>query len=66
MRLNQDGSLSSRAADSPGGKLFDRPRGRGCRRQGRPQLRASYEIPAKFAPYYSDWKILNIQFDPSV
>ena len=27
-----------RAADSSGGKLFDRPCGRGCRRQGHPQM----------------------------
>ena len=23
-----------------------------------------FEIPAKFVPYYADWKILNVQFDP--
>jgi colicin import membrane protein len=26
---------------------------------------APFRVPAQFAPYYSDWKTLNVQFDLS-
>jgi colicin import membrane protein len=64
IRLNQDGSLS--AAPSvlrTGSSAIDRAVADAALRAVR--RCAPYRVPAQFAPYYSDWKILNVQFDLS-
>ena len=63
IRLNQDGSLSTEPRVlQAGSSSTDRAVAdaavravRSCRQ---------FEIPAQFAPYYADWKVLNVQFDP--
>ena len=62
IRLNQDGSLSSDPTIIRAGSTsIDRAVADAALRAVR---RCRFEIPAKFGPYYSDWKILNVQFDP--
>lgn len=62
IRLNQDGSLSSDPTIlRAGGTSIDRAVADAALRAVR---RCRFEIPAKFGPYYADWKILNVQFDP--
>ena len=63
IRLNQDGSLSTeprilQAGSSSTDRAVADAAVRAIRRC------RQFEIPAKFVPYYADWKILNVQFDP--
>jgi colicin import membrane protein len=62
VRLNQDGTLSAeprvlQAGSSSTDRAMADAAARAVRRC------APYRVPAQFAPYYSDWKILNVQFD---
>lgn len=64
IRLNQDGSLSSdpsviRAGATATDRAVADAAVRAVRRC------APFRVPAQFAPYYSDWKSLNVQFDLS-
>lgn len=62
IRLNQDGSLASEpTVMRGGGASTDRAVADAALRAVR--RCAPYRVPAQFAPYYSDWKILNVQFD---
>jgi colicin import membrane protein len=63
IRLNQDGSLSTepRILQS-GSSSTDRAVADAAVRAIRKCRQ--FEIPAKFVPYYADWKVLNVQFDP--
>ncbi|WP_407666834.1 cell envelope integrity protein TolA [Microvirga roseola] len=64
IRLNPDGTLSSDPkVIQAGNSSMDRAVADAALRAVR--RCAPYDLPAKFAPYYSDWKILNVQFDPS-
>jgi colicin import membrane protein len=64
IRLNQDGSLSAQpVVMSQGSSATDRAVADAALRAVR--RCAPYRVPAQFAPYYSDWKNLNVQFDPS-
>lgn len=63
IRLNQDGSLSAeprilQAGSSSTDRAVADAAVRAIRRC------RQFEIPAKFIPYYADWKVLNVQFDP--
>ncbi|MBB3021626.1 colicin import membrane protein [Microvirga lupini] len=63
IRLNQDGSLSTEPRVlQAGSSSTDRAVADAAVRAIRKCRQ--FEIPAKFAPYYTDWKILNVQFDP--
>jgi colicin import membrane protein len=62
VRFNPDGSLAAepkilRAGPNPIDRTVAEAAQRAVRRC------APYNIPAKFAPYYSDWKVWNIEFD---
>jgi colicin import membrane protein len=62
IRLNADGSLASeprilRAGPKPVDRSVAEAALRAVRRC------APYRVPAQFAPYYSDWKILNAEFE---
>jgi colicin import membrane protein len=62
IRLNQDGSLASdptlmRAGANSTDRAVADAALRAVRRC------APYRVPAQFAPYYTDWKTLNVQFD---
>jgi colicin import membrane protein len=64
IRLNQDGSLSAeptvlRAGSTTTDRAVADAALRAVRRC------APFRVPAQFAPYYADWKILNVQFDLS-
>lgn len=64
IRLNQDGSLASeptvlRAGATSADRAVADAALRAVRRC------APYRVPVQFAPFYSDWKILNVQFDLS-
>jgi colicin import membrane protein len=64
IRLNQDGSLASdptlmRAGSNSTDRAVADAALRAVRRC------APYRVPAQFAPYYTDWKTLNVQFDLS-
>ncbi|WP_442000241.1 cell envelope integrity protein TolA [Microvirga sp. 2TAF3] len=62
IRLNQDGSLASEPSVMRGGtNSTDRAVADAALRAVR--RCAPYRVPAQFAPYYSDWKTLNVQFD---
>jgi len=64
IRLNQDGSLASEpTVMRAGATTADRAVADAALRAVR--RCAPYRVPAQFAPYYSDWKILNVQFDLS-
>jgi colicin import membrane protein len=63
IRLNQDGSLSTdprilQAGSSSTDRAVADAAVRAIRKC------RQFEIPAKFVPYYADWKVLNVQFDP--
>jgi colicin import membrane protein len=63
IRLNQDGSLSTEPRVlQAGSSSTDRAVADAAVRAIRKCRQ--FEIPAKFVPYYADWKILNVQFDP--
>ena len=63
IRLNQDGSLSTEPRIlQVGSSSTDRAVADAAVRAIRKCRQ--FEIPARFAPYYSDWKVLNVQFDP--
>ena len=63
IRLNQDGSLSMEPRIlQAGSSSTDRAVADAAVRAIRKCRQ--FEIPAKFVPYYADWKILNVQFDP--
>ena len=63
IRLNQDGSLSTEPRIlQAGSSSTDRAVADAAVRAIRKCRQ--FEIPARFAPYYSDWKVLNVQFDP--
>lgn len=63
IRLNQDGSLSTEPRIlQAGSSSTDRAVADAAVRAIRKCRQ--FEIPAKFAPYYADWKVLNVQFDP--
>ena len=63
IRLNQDGSLSTEPRIlQAGSSSTDRAVADAAVRAIRKCRQ--FEIPAQFAPYYSDWKVLNVQFDP--
>jgi colicin import membrane protein len=62
IRLNADGSLASdprilRAGPKPVDRSVAEAALRAVRRC------APYRVPAQFAPYYNDWKILNAEFE---
>ncbi len=64
IRLNQDGSLTTepqilRAGSSSTDRAVADAALRAVRRC------APFRVPAQFAPFYSDWKVLNVQFDLS-
>jgi colicin import membrane protein len=64
IRLNQDGSLTHepsiiRAGSSSTDRAVADAALRAVRRC------APFRVPAQFAPFYSDWKVLNVQFDLS-
>ncbi|MET0428382.1 MAG: cell envelope integrity protein TolA [Microvirga sp.] len=64
IRLNPDGSLSGnptimQAGSSSTDRAIADAALRAIRRC------APYRVPAQFAPFYADWKILNVQFDLS-
>ena len=64
IRLNQDGSLASeptvlRAGSSSTDQAVANAALRAVRRC------APYRVPAQYMQFYSDWKILNVQFDLS-
>jgi colicin import membrane protein len=62
VRLNQDGTLSADPAVLQAGSTStDRAMADAAARAVR--RCAPYRVPAQFAPYYSDWKTLNLQFD---
>lgn len=62
IRLNQDGSLASDpTVMRSGANSTDRAVADAALRAVR--RCAPYRVPAQFAPYYSDWKTLNVQFD---
>jgi colicin import membrane protein len=64
IRLNQDGSLVSEPRILQAGSTStDRAVAEAALRAVR--RCAPYEVPARFAPFYADWKVLNVQFDPS-
>jgi colicin import membrane protein len=64
IRLNQDGSLSSQPSVlRAGASSTDRAVADAALRAVR--RCAPFRVPAQFAPYYSDWKTLNVQFDLS-
>jgi colicin import membrane protein len=64
IRLNQDGSLSTEPAVlRVGASTTDRAVADAALRAVR--RCAPFRVPAQFAPYYSDWKTLNVQFDLS-
>ncbi|MCC2651180.1 MAG: protein TolA [Microvirga sp.] len=63
IRLNQDGSLTTEPRVlQAGSSSTDRAVADAAVRAIRKCRQ--FEIPAKFVPYYADWKILNVQFDP--
>jgi colicin import membrane protein len=63
IRLNQDGSLSTEPRIlQAGSSSTDRAVADAAVRAIRKCRQ--FEIPAKFVPYYADWKVLNVQFDP--
>ncbi len=63
IRLNQDGTLSTEPRVLQAGSTStDRAVADAAVRAIRKCRQ--FEIPAKFAPYYTDWKVLNVQFDP--
>jgi colicin import membrane protein len=63
IRLNQDGSLTTEPrVMQAGSSSTDRAVADAAVRAIRKCRQ--FEIPAKFVPYYADWKILNVQFDP--
>jgi colicin import membrane protein len=63
IRLNQDGSLSTDPRIlQAGSSSTDRAVADAAIRAIRKCRQ--FEIPAKFVPYYADWKVLNVQFDP--
>jgi colicin import membrane protein len=63
IRLNQDGSLSTEPRIlQAGSSSTDRAVADAAVRAIRKCRQ--FEIPARFVPYYADWKILNVQFDP--
>lgn len=63
IRLNQDGSLSTEPRIlQAGSSSTDRAVADAAVRAIRKCRQ--FEIPAKFTPYYADWKVLNVQFDP--
>jgi colicin import membrane protein len=62
IRLNQDGSLTTEPrVMQAGSSSTDRAVADAAVRAIRKCRQ--FEIPAKFVPYYADWKILNVQFD---
>jgi colicin import membrane protein len=64
IRLNQDGTLSAEPAVlRAGASSTDRAVADAALRAVR--RCAPFRVPAQFAPYYSDWKTLNVQFDLS-
>ena len=64
IRLNQDGSLTTEPAIiRAGASSTDRAVADAALRAVR--RCAPFRVPAQFAPFYSDWKILNVQFDLS-
>jgi colicin import membrane protein len=64
VRLNQDGTLSAEpSVIKAGSSATDRALADSALRAVR--RCAPYRVPAQFAPYYSDWKTLNVQFDLS-
>ena len=64
IRLNLDGSLSTDPAIlRAGASTTDRAVADAALRAVR--RCAPFRVPAQFAPYYSDWKTLNVQFDLS-
>jgi colicin import membrane protein len=64
IRLNQDGSLSSEPAIlRVGASTTDRAVADAALRAVR--RCAPFRVPAQFAPYYSDWKVLNVEFELS-
>jgi colicin import membrane protein len=64
IRLNQDGSLSTEPAVlRVGASTIDRAIADAALRAVR--RCAPFRVPAQFAPYYSDWKTINVQFDLS-
>jgi colicin import membrane protein len=64
IRLNQDGSLSSEpTVMRAGATTTDRAMADAALRAVR--RCAPYRVPAQFAPFYTDWKTLNVQFDLS-
>ena len=64
IRLNQDGSLASEpTVMRSGGASTDRAIADAALRAVR--RCAPYRVPAQFAPYYSDWKVLNVEFTPT-
>nr|WP_312896983.1 cell envelope integrity protein TolA [Microvirga soli] len=63
IRLNQDGSLTTEPRVlQAGSSSTDRAVADAAVRAIRKCRQ--FEIPAKFVPYYADWKVLNVQFDP--
>jgi colicin import membrane protein len=64
IRLNPDGSLSGNpTVMQAGSSSTDRAIADAALRAIR--RCAPYRVPAQFAPFYADWKILNVQFDLS-
>ncbi|WP_194164694.1 cell envelope integrity protein TolA [Microvirga thermotolerans] len=64
IRLNQDGSLArDPTVLRSGGASTDRAVADAALRAVR--RCAPYRVPAQYAPYYSDWKILNVEFTPT-
>ncbi len=64
IRLNQDGSLTTQPSIiRAGASSTDRAVADAALRAVR--RCAPFRVPAQFAPFYSDWKILNVQFDLS-
>ncbi|HLM40616.1 MAG TPA: cell envelope integrity protein TolA, partial [Microvirga sp.] len=64
IRLNQDGTLAAepsviRAGATSAERAVADAALRAVRRC------APYRVPAQFTPFYSDWKVLNVQFDLS-
>lgn len=65
VELREDGSLQAeprvaRAGSSSADRAVSDAALRAVRRC------APYQIPAKFAPYYADWRSLNVEFEPPV
>ena len=65
IRLNPDGTLSQEPAVlKTGPSSTDRATAEAALRAVR--RCAPYRVPAQFAPQYADWKLLKVEFDPTI